>query len=89
MSANPALIEWPTDLDGVTSLLKHAVTTTAGNMNGREDKRDIILKVLAVASEHVLARFDAQVEENARTAEWRAQQEAERAATTYVKGYQA
>lgn len=76
VSPNPAQIDWPRDVDGVTSELKKAITNAARRMNGRADKRDVILAVLEVGIGHVNARHDSQQVANAETVKWRAEQEA-------------
>lgn len=86
--SNPALIDWPGDVHGVTSELKAAIVKTAGSMNAQPDKLALVLKVLELGFGHVQARFEAQVEENKRTAEWRASLDEGKKEVSYVKGYQ-
>lgn len=86
--SNPSLVDWPTDLDGITSKLKEGLLDALGRMNGRQDKLDIIMATLKIGVGHTHARFAAQVAENEASAKWRAAQDAVREQLTPTKGYQ-
>lgn len=86
--SNPMLIDWPRDVHGATSELKAAIIKACGQMNAQPDKLANVLEVLEIGFGHATARFESQVEENKRTAEWKASLEEDRAKVSYVKGYQ-
>lgn len=86
--SNPLLVQWPTDLDGITSDLKAGILSAAGRLNGRQEKLDIFLATVKVGVAHVMARFDAQIAENAESVRWRKQQEEARAKLSPTKGWQ-
>ena len=78
--SNPTEIVWPSDPTGVTSELKKVLVRTAGRVNGQADKLEAVLEVLKIGFGHVTARHGAQVEDAKRDIEWRAEQDAKRAA---------
>lgn len=89
ISSNPTLVEWPSDVDGITGDLKRALVDAAGRLNGRQDKLEILLATIRVGVLHTRARFASQVEENAHSAAWREQQEAVRTGNRRSVGWQA
>lgn len=86
--SNAALLEWPTDRDGITADLKQALLNAAGRVNGREDKLEIILAVLSLGAKHILSRFASQVEMNAAAYAWLDQQNHERRSAVRAHGWQ-
>jgi hypothetical protein len=87
VSANPAALEWPTDIHQATSALKKAIIETGARVNGQPDKLEAVLAVMSIGMKHIRARFDEQVKTNKESADWRAKKEAERQALTIHKGW--
>ena len=57
VSHNAALIEWPTDIWGLTKDLKKAFLVVASRINGQEDKKELVDAVLRVAHLHLEAKY--------------------------------
>lgn len=55
--ANPALIEWPTDLFGITSEFRKAVLALGQRVAGHEDKKAVVDATLLVAVQYLEAKF--------------------------------
>lgn len=72
--ANPTLIEWPSDPEGVTSALKKELLNTGSRMNGNEARYQCIMQVLRTAAAHFSARIESQKQEIADRIEWEHQQ---------------
>lgn len=67
VSANPTLVEWPSDPHGIASELKKALVKAAGRVNGQDDKMQVIMQTVRIGAGHLKARHAAQKE--TRTAE--------------------
>lgn len=55
---NPAFLEWPTDVWGLTKDLKKAITALASRVKGQPDKMELVEKTLEVALGHLNARYE-------------------------------
>lgn len=54
----PSLIVWPTDVWGLTKDLKETMIRLASRVNGHADKMELVQKTLAIAVEHLNARYE-------------------------------
>lgn len=57
ISHNPALIEWPTDIWGLTKDLKKEFLKAASRINGQADKKALLDSTLAIAHAHLESKF--------------------------------
>lgn len=57
--SNPALINWPTDIWGITKDVKKAIVAATARVNGQADKKAVLDSVLRIALAHLEARFEA------------------------------
>jgi hypothetical protein len=57
VSANPALIDWPTDKWGYLSKMKKEFVLMASTINGQDDKHELVLATLKLMYQHVQVRF--------------------------------
>lgn len=57
VSANPALVQFPTDRWGFTSAVRREVLKQAAMVRGQKDKHDLLVGTLAILLSHVQKRF--------------------------------
>jgi len=57
--SNAALIEWPTDVWGLTKDVKKAIISATARVSGQADKKALLDNVLRIALAHLEARFEA------------------------------
>ena len=55
---NPAMIEWPTDIWGLTKDLKKEFLKAASRVGGQADKKALLDATLEIAHEHLEAKFE-------------------------------
>lgn len=55
-TANPALLEFPTDKWGFTSGIKKEILKAASTVRGQDDKHDLLVGTLAVLIRHIQLR---------------------------------
>lgn len=80
-SANPALLEFPRDVNGFTTALRKELLTAAGRVQGFEDKQELLLNTLYVAVAHIKARYKKDREDREQTAKWQGELAAKSGAT--------
>jgi len=64
--ANAALIEWPTDVWGLTKDLKKAVVFLASRIGGHADKKELADRTIAIALAHIESKFDVESKSHAK-----------------------
>lgn len=57
ISHNPAFLEWPTDIWGLTKDVKKAFVVLANRVKGQPDKMELVERTLEVALGHLNARY--------------------------------
>lgn len=56
--ANPALIEWPSDVWGMTTALRAALISAARSVRGNDEKMALFMATIKVGVQHSMARFE-------------------------------
>jgi hypothetical protein len=57
VSANPALLAFPTDRYGITKDIRKAMISTASRIAGDANKKDLVLQVMKILLEHIELKF--------------------------------
>lgn len=65
VSHNVSMLEWPTDIWGLTKDLKSALTYIASRINGQPDKKELVSKVLEIGTAHIEAKYALESEQRA------------------------
>ncbi len=58
VTANPALIDWPSDIWGMTSTLRAAFIMAARAVRGNDEKMKLFMDTVRIGAQHAVARFD-------------------------------